>query len=96
MPGQAEATGDYCFPMTKLPGCPSSVWQELKEFYDPNQDAPPISGFDDGNNAIHSLKTEQNQIPIFPVKTHSIYHSFYCEIVSDFLKQLWQNFFVLF
>ena len=55
-PGQA--TEEYCFPLTKLPGCPSSVWQELKSFYDPNQDYEDISGFDDGNSVIHSLINE--------------------------------------
>ena len=33
-PGQL--TDEYCLPTSKLPGCPNSVWMQLKELYDPN------------------------------------------------------------
>ena len=33
-PGQL--TDEFCLPTSKLPGCPNSVWIQLKELYDPN------------------------------------------------------------
>merc|ERR1719435_677798 len=48
-PGQSSE--EFCLPPSKPPGCPTSVWLEIKEEYDPNNfvggsgGAPPGGGF---------------------------------------------------
>ena len=45
-PGQL--TDEFCLPTSKLPGCPNSVWIQLKELYDPNSDYSTDYGSNDG------------------------------------------------
>ena len=44
-PGQL--TDEFCLPTSKLPGCPNSVWIQLKELYDPNSDYSTDYGSND-------------------------------------------------
>merc|ERR1712172_440203 len=52
-PKPGQTIEEYCLPTSRLDGCPSSVWGQLKDEYDPNNDiefvgappgAPPIAG----------------------------------------------------